>query len=670
MPLPLIFGLLRKAAPVLTRAPFFGIGLYIAYSKNVARVSRLERTAVAARVGNVGKDLLDSELVLTAAEKETWVENQDDTDYLPWLNNIIREFWPKLSLAVAGEVKNTIRNILEGMPNLPLSLQVQEFTLGEKSPKLSLELLPDDDQPSKISRVQTAKDSETVTFDVGLEWDGDPEIKLSIKLGILPITAELKNLKLTDTVLRVSIMFEGSLPIVKCITIMMLRHPVLDFDLDLFGLNLSSAQTTQDQSFVQEKVEAIIDGVLGKMLVFPSYMGPIVINTPVQGEPDADGKETINSMLAKILPPTRPEKYNYLRPGLPIGYLYIRPVRAYSKIQDDRFSANDSYVHIEVPSEPRGQAFADKAVSSVIQSNEPDWSARGTPEPFMKFMICSLERKVQGSFTARLYDKDKIGDDDLLGECDVFWAPESHELQFPSQPTLELAEDVDLRKPSGSSGSITLEHVFVPFGQVRMADALSLPGIASKEPTSALTIVLYEYKYAELFSQAQKEMSYVSKESHTLVKFRLYCDCAACADARMERKDTAACPSYRVVRSAPQRDTVWPRWSNEVHYVEGLQKDGLNLDIVVVDLDETEAQKGKNKTDAVLNTLTVLNVVQRIREKEAEFREKENNDHVIYTLDEPVGTGEYFKHQKTGEKYGGPGRVKLDLVWRETEYIK
>merc|ERR1719409_2469301 len=111
MPLPLVFGLLRRgvtatfgpAVQFVKYGPFFGIGVYLAASRNVLRAVRLERTAVAARVGNVEKDLLGSELVLKDDEKETWVINQDDTDHLPWLNGIIREFWPKISQAVEVE---------------------------------------------------------------------------------------------------------------------------------------------------------------------------------------------------------------------------------------------------------------------------------------------------------------------------------------------------------------------------------------------------------------------------------------------------------------------------------------------------------------------------------------------------------------------------------------
>eukprot|EP00959_Pyramimonas_sp_CCMP1952_P461532 9481735-Pyramimonas_sp.AAC.1 len=218
----------------------------------------------------------------------------------------------------------------------------------------------------------------------------------------------------------------------------MLRQPALDFHLDLLGMNLSKSAET-DESFVQKTVADIINGILDKMLVFPSFMGPIVINVPIQGEPDADGNETVMSMAAKIMRPTRPEMYNYLRP-LPIGYLYVRPTRAFSKIQDDRFSANDSYVQIKVPREPRGKAFAVQT-SSIIKSNAPDWSKQDRPEPFMKFMICSLERKLQGCFYATLYDKDVVGADDLLGESEVFWAPEVPELHFPYQPKLELCEN-------------------------------------------------------------------------------------------------------------------------------------------------------------------------------------------------------------------------------------
>eukprot|EP00959_Pyramimonas_sp_CCMP1952_P410833 8609872-Pyramimonas_sp.AAC.1 len=183
--MPLVIGILRKVLTLpigpmvcaIKHAPFFGIGLYIAYSSNMAKSTRLERTAVAARVGNVDKDLLGSELLLAEDEKETWVANQDGTDYLPWLNGIVREFWPLIGRAVAGEVKAAISNIMQGMGHLPLSLQVQEFTLGDIPPTLNLEMLVD--QPANVSRVKTANDTETVAFDIGLEWNGDPDIKLS-----------------------------------------------------------------------------------------------------------------------------------------------------------------------------------------------------------------------------------------------------------------------------------------------------------------------------------------------------------------------------------------------------------------------------------------------------------------------------------------------------------
>jgi hypothetical protein len=484
---------------ILKHTPYFAAGFLLAHRSNSAKCARLEKTAVAARVGNVDADLLETELLLKDHEKETWVLNQEDsTDRLPWLNLVVKELWPHISVAVAAEVKAAVRSIMEGM-NLPLSLRVQEFTLGDKAPVLTMEL------NDKANVMASDTDTDTITLDVGLKWDGDPDINLAIKLGVLPVTVALKNLKLTDTVLRVNILFDGTLPVVKCITLMMLNTPQLDFDLDLLGLKLSK-HSRDDTSMVQQKVQEIIQNVLDKLLVFPSYMGPIVINVPINGAKDAEGNETIMSMVSKILPPVTLDKYNYLRP-LPIGYLYVRPVRASGKAQADLFSANDSYVEIEMTREPRGTAFRKHKSSVKNNDNNPDWSQKSTPEPFVKFMVCSMEKKVQGFYTVRLCDED-VGKDDFLGESEVIWG--SDECTTTScttlvQPTLERVEDVDLRKGASSSGTVTVEHMFVPFGRVRAVKALNLPGVATTRPTSVLVIVLSEYRCAWLNPVSRNE---------------------------------------------------------------------------------------------------------------------------------------------------------------------
>lgn len=154
------------------------------YFENIRSKQRTDLASTIAAFAKMG--LLDSRKILPGKYYPPWVVFSE-RQKVKWLNQHLMKIWPYVDEAASELIKASVEPTLEQYKSAFLaSLSFSKLTLGTVAPQLT-----------GIWIVEN-KDSEGITMEFELQWDGNPNIVLDIrtKLGVaLPI--QVKNIGFT-----------------------------------------------------------------------------------------------------------------------------------------------------------------------------------------------------------------------------------------------------------------------------------------------------------------------------------------------------------------------------------------------------------------------------------------------------------------------------------------
>ncbi|XP_022883324.1 synaptotagmin-5-like [Olea europaea var. sylvestris] len=162
----------------------FGLGLIVAFvrSENARSKQRSDLATTVAAFARMTVE--DSRKLLSPEYYPSWVVFSQ-RQKLTWLNLHLEKIWPYVNEAASELIKANVEPILEQYrPVILASLTFSKLTLGTVAPQFTGVSIIEDE-------------TEGITMELEMQWDGNPNIVLDIKtyLGVaLPVQQGINNL--------------------------------------------------------------------------------------------------------------------------------------------------------------------------------------------------------------------------------------------------------------------------------------------------------------------------------------------------------------------------------------------------------------------------------------------------------------------------------------------
>lgn len=184
-----------------------------------AEKDRADRKAAIGIVTN------SSMLRLVEEELPSWIRDSE-FQRVEWLNSILQQLWPHLSLAVDNTVKEQLQPVLnKNLPAVFSELIIKHCSLGSISPK--------------ILGIRVLSSSESnIRFDIEFRWAGDPLFALKAGFHLFPLHVSVSELRVS-AIIRVEILnFTNTLPCFQAISITCMKKPFVDFSLKIANMDV------------------------------------------------------------------------------------------------------------------------------------------------------------------------------------------------------------------------------------------------------------------------------------------------------------------------------------------------------------------------------------------------------------------------------------------------
>lgn len=344
----------------------------------------------------------DSRKLLTKDQYPSWVVFSQHQK-LTWLNSHLDKIWPYVDEAASELIKANVEPVLEQYrPLILASLTFSKFTLGSIAPQFT-----------GVSIIE--EESEGITMELEVQWDGNPNIVLDIKtyLGVgLPV--QVKNIGFTG-VFR--IMFRPLVDEFPCFGAICfsLRHKKkLDFTLKVVGGDISSIPGLADA------IEATIRDAVEDSITWP---------------------------VRKIIP-ILPGDYSDLELK-PVGTLEVKLVQAKDLTNKDIIGKSDPFAVVYV------RPLRDRMKKSKTISNQlnPVWNEH------FQFIV---EDASTQHLVVKIYDEEGVQAAELLGCAQV----QLNQLEAGKVKDvwLKLVKDLDLQRDTKYRGEVHLELLYIPSG--------------------------------------------------------------------------------------------------------------------------------------------------------------------------------------------------------------
>ncbi|KAL1563439.1 Synaptotagmin-5 [Salvia divinorum] len=379
-----------------------GLALIVAFVRSENARSK-HRSDLAATVTSFARMTVeDSRKLLSPEYYPSWVVFSQ-RQKLTWLNVQLEKIWPYVNEAASELIKANVEPVLEQYrPVILASLTFSKFTLGTVAPQFT-----------GVSIVEDESDG--ITMELEMQWDGNPNIVLDIKtyLGVgLPV--QVKNIGFTGVFRLIFRPLVDKIPCFGAVCFSLRHKKKLDFTLKVVGGDISTIPGLSDaiESTIRDAVE-----------------------------------DSITWPVRKVIP-ILPGDYSDLELK-PVGKLEVKLVQAKELTNKDIIGKSDPYAILYV------RPLRDKMKKSRTINNQlsPVWNEH------FEFVIEDLATQ---HLTVKIYDDEGLQAAELIGAAQV----QLSELQ-PGKVKdvwLKLVKDLEIQRDTKNRGEVHLELLYCPNG--------------------------------------------------------------------------------------------------------------------------------------------------------------------------------------------------------------
>ncbi|TVU42452.1 hypothetical protein EJB05_08857, partial [Eragrostis curvula] len=231
-------------------------------------------------------------------------------ELLKWLNHELVKIWPFVNEAASELIKTSVEPIFEQYKSFILaSLHFSKLTLGTVAPQFTgVEILE--------------SDNSSVTMELEMQWDGNPNIVLDIQttLGIsLPV--QVKNISFTGVFRLVFKPLVAELPCFGAVCCSLREKSKVDFTLKVIGGEMTAIPGISDA------IEGTIRDTIEDTLTWPNR----IIVPIVPGDYSDLELKPVGVLEVKLVEARDLKNKDLVGKSDPFAVLYIRPLREKTK---------------------------------------------------------------------------------------------------------------------------------------------------------------------------------------------------------------------------------------------------------------------------------------------------------------------------------------------------
>ncbi|KAJ9167717.1 hypothetical protein P3X46_019321 [Hevea brasiliensis] len=324
---------------------------------------------------------------------------------LTWLNLQLDKIWPYVDEAASELIKSNVEPILEQYrPVILSSLKFSKLTLGTVAPQFT-----------GISILEQGGDPGSVTMELEMQWDGNPNIVLDINTRVgLALPIQVKNIGFTGLFRLIFKPLVDEFPGFGAVSYSLREKKKLDFTLKVIGGEISAIPGISDA--IEETIRDAVEDS---------------ITWPVR-------------KIVSILP----GDYSDLEVK-PVGILEVKLVQGKELTNKDIIGKSDPFAVLFV------RPLRDRTKTSKTINNQlnPIWNEH------FEFIV---EDPLTQHLTVRVFDDEGVQASELIGCAQV--ALRDLEPGKVKDVWLKLVKDLEVQRDTKYRGQVHLELLYCPYG--------------------------------------------------------------------------------------------------------------------------------------------------------------------------------------------------------------
>ncbi|XP_076905669.1 synaptotagmin-5-like [Bidens hawaiensis] len=382
-----------------------GFALIAAFvrSENARSKRRSNLANIVAALSRMARE--DSTKLLAPEYYPSWVvfSQRQKLSFLAWLNSHLTKIWPHVDDAASELIKANVEPILEQYRPIVLSsLTFSRLTLGTVAPQFT-----------GVSVIEDESDG--ITLELELNWDGNPSIILDVKtrLGVgLPV--QVKNIAFTGVFRMIFKPLVDEFPCFGAVSFSLREKKKMDFTLKVVGGDISAIPGVADalESTIHDAVEDSITWPVRKVV-------PII-----PGDYSDLELKPMGTLEVKLVQAQGLTNKDFIGKSDPFAKLYIRPLR--SRTQTSKVIDNDL---------------------------NPVWNEH------FEFVVEDISTQ---HLTIKVYDDDGLQVSELIG-CAQYKLSELEPGKV-KDVWLKLVKDLEIHRDNKDRGKVHLELLYCPYG--------------------------------------------------------------------------------------------------------------------------------------------------------------------------------------------------------------
>ncbi|KAJ1268316.1 hypothetical protein BS78_07G125400 [Paspalum vaginatum] len=380
-----------------------GVAVVMAFARheNIRTEQRRELAAIVASFSKL--TVQDARKLISPELYPSWV-SFTQKQKLKWLNQELVKIWPFVNEAASELIKTSVEPVFEQYKSFILaSLHFSKLTLGTVAPQFTgISILESDDS--------------SITMELELQWDGNPNIVLDIQttLGIsLPV--QVKNIGFTGVFRLVFKPLVAEFPCFGAVCCSLREKSKVDFTLKVIGGEMTAIPGISDA------IEGTIRDTIEDTLTWPN----------------------------RIIVPIVPGDYSDLELK-PVGVLEVKLVEARDLKNKDLVGKSDPFAVLYI------RPLREKTKKSKTINNDlnPIWNEH------YEFVVEDITTQ---HLTVKIYDDEGLQPSEIIGCARV----DLTDIQ-PGKVKdlwLDLVKDLEIQRDKKLRGQVHLELLYYPYAK-------------------------------------------------------------------------------------------------------------------------------------------------------------------------------------------------------------
>ncbi|KAF2303798.1 hypothetical protein GH714_023480 [Hevea brasiliensis] len=280
-----------------------GIGLMVAYAR-YQNIRSLRRSQLAKTVAAFAR--------MTVQDSRKLLPDEFYPPWLTWLNLQLDKIWPYVDEAASELIKSNVEPILEQYrPVILSSLKFSKLTLGTVAPQFT-----------GISILEQGGDPGSVTMELEMQWDGNPNIVLDINTRVgLALPIQVKNIGFTGLFRLIFKPLVDEFPGFGAVSYSLREKKKLDFTLKVIGGEISAIPGISDaiEETIRDAVEDSITWPVRKIVsILPGDYSDLEV-------------KPVGILEVKLVQGKELTNKDIIGKSDPFAVLFVRPLRDRTK---------------------------------------------------------------------------------------------------------------------------------------------------------------------------------------------------------------------------------------------------------------------------------------------------------------------------------------------------